>query len=257
MKKNETKTNPATIFDGFSAIIADPKSTDSEVLIARYELAKLSNPDKTPADILAELNEDSKRTAIKSIVKAENGATIIDWYAFLLGVTYPVLTGEDSNPTATKELRVSDFIALKTSKRSRKFAIDGTLYGLLDMFGGNICTEYHKTRETTTATDLLFLSKYTSDLDGFKAENPQSVNAMEKQMQTIWNTLFTAERAPKAKKMYVRHLSDRYNKATKDGYANANAIGLLQEVVNHARDAKAGKKYEIKGRLECQKKNDQ
>lgn len=263
MSKKNTNTNNApavTIADMAISTISNPTASASERLYAQYLLAVDSNPDKAPADLLAELNDDSKAVAVRSIVKAENGSAVIDWYAFMLGVTYPVLTGDDTDPVAYKALKVADFLALKANSRSKKFTIDPTLYTLLDLFGGNICTEYHKTRESSALVDLLYLSKYTTDLDGFKAENPASIGSMEKQLQTICNTLFTADHAPTIRKAHVRHLSDRFNKATRynaekgTGYTNGNAISLLQEIIEHAKNAHDGVKvYGVNGRLECQK----
>lgn len=261
MSKKNTTTAPAkSPVDIAVDILADNTASAEARIYAQYIVNKHSNPSLSAFDICEELNEQSKTTAISTIVKGNT----IDWYAFLLGVSYPVLDlSNTTDPeTTTKELKVSDFLCIKANKKSNKIQMDGLLSSLLDMFGGNICTEYHSARSADSGLSLLWLSKYTTDLDGFKAENPHSIGSMEKQLQTICNTLFTAELAPVIRKSHVRHLSDRFNVATRynaekgTGYRNGNAIALLQEVVYHARDAKNGVKvYGVAGRLECQRED--
>lgn len=244
-KKSVTTTTPAVAV----APVVKSTLTSAEVL-AMFEKSRTADPSKTYATHAEEINAISKASAVASVVTGDE----VDWFKFMQGVSYWVISDEGSaEPTAEKSLRVADFLALRKSSKTSKIAINGQLYALLDMFGSNLCTEFHQTRKVDTDTDILWLSKYTSDLDCFKAETRTSVNNMEKQLQVICNTLFTAEKSPRIRKTHVRHLSDRFNKATRNGYTNGNAISLLQEVIYHANDAHTGKVYEVKGRLEAQK----
>ena len=211
-------------------------------------------------------NEEAKSNCIKLLrmTAEKNPTTFFNWAIktpehfeyFQISENY----NDPEKAVTVKTVKMSDIFALKKTKNSAKIPLTegqfSQLYCTLEAFGANLSEEYFSTKSDTPALLKVYLKFAGLEPHTF---NGKSINALEKQLQIIFNTMLGADEfTPKAKKMYVRHLSEMFTRAIRttdrySGYKNGNAIQLLQLVVEHARDAKNGVNYGINSGLACHK----
>ena len=251
------KTEGEQMFERATAILNDPKATDSDKIFAEYIVGTYGMA--TPSDLATvadKLNTKYKLSAIRSMMDGNSPK----WDKVLSGVTYPQIDLEaKENPIKEKSVKMSDIFGIKTNSKSIKLALTAqpdSLFAMLNVFGSNICDAFHADLES--ACNLRVFTKYTDApkcffADEAKGTDPKSKTQLEKQLQTITDTIFGKD-AVKIRKAHVAHLEASFTKATTADYRNGNEIALLQLIVNHARDAKNGKNaYTNNGKLSCQR----
>ena len=229
--------------------VSNPKAD----IKSRFHAQYIINIDGQVPDMYKMIADNMNRASLEGAIASLFNERAFDWLTLTKGVFYPVIDTEATDvPVKMRTVKVSDVFSTRKTKNSKKREIPGTLFAMLEAFGVNVCNEYVQTRSEFIAK-LQVYSKYTNAPDCFFCETASSVGKLEEQLQLIFNEMFSAENAPKAKKMYVRHLSDSFTKADKEGYRNGNAVKLLQVVVDHAQDALYNRKYAVKSGLASHK----
>ena len=256
-----TKTNTKTT----TTETKTPEVQTMERLLTAYMDKTTTNPDVNKSELCEELNKTAKGEVLATLYKGD----AVKWDVLLSDVQYPQINPENpDNDVVWKSVKVSDLFGIKTNKNSTKLALTAHpshLFALLNVFGGNLCDSFHTSMET--ACTLRVFAKYTDApkcffADDAKGTDPKSNSQLEKQLQTICDTLWGAD-AVKVRKSHVVHLKAQFVrthaiKATKDGktygYSNGNEVALLQLVLNHARDAHKGiNSYDHNGKLSAQR----
>lgn len=234
--------------------VLSSKDTSKETSALAHFICEVGEND--PATFADTVNKSALSGAIASIYPVGGK---IDWNRMIDGIEYPVIIipdDPDGLPTAKmRVVRSADVFCVKPNAKSTRRAIPGDLFAMISTFGGNISKEFTSDREGVAT--LRTFCKYTSvpncffddDKTGRKAD---SIGSLESQFQAILDTM-TGAGTIKAKKCYVRHLSDTFNKTIKTGYRNGNEVSLLQVILDHAKDAKTGKTYAVKSSLTVHK----
>ena len=248
-------TEKVNIVKRCNAIIADEKADASSKFYAHFVVDTYDMNSADREQYAVNMNRASLIGAINGLFTDAG----FDWMRLIRGTTYPVLdinADADADPVKIKTVKASDCFAIKQTKNSKKSVIPADIYCMLEMFGGNLCEEYVKTRNDAEIHIRVF-SKYSTDADCFFSDaetgrDATSMAQLEKQFQVILNTLVGAD-IIKAKKKYVRHLSDMFIKANSNGWRNGNAVALLNHVINHAQDALYERNYSMKSGLAVHK----
>ena len=232
-------------------ILANTQSTQAEKHLANYILA-IDGKDNTEAEAVAvAMNKKSLAEAVTTLWNGDS----FNWENLIDGTKYLFINTEadtDVEAITEKTVLVRDVFCKKLTKTTKKHLIDPLLYAMVTTLGNNMGIAFANDHKDVVSM-LKVYTKFTDAPKCFFGENASSNNAMEKQFQLIMDTMLTAEKAPKAKKMYVTHTKDTFIRANKDGYKNGNEITLLQILVDHIADCKNGKKYNYVSKLDGHK----
>lgn len=252
-------TEPKTTADKVAELVAkartiiiDPTATVADRLNAGYIIKLADNPNGNPEELAEDLNKRAKAEVLATLYKGD----AVKWNDLLKIVQYPQINPEAKEDWIVwRAVKVSDLFGIKTNKNSSKLALTSQpdhLFAVLNVFGGNLCESFHTSMES--ACILKVFTKYTDApkcffADPEKQTDPKSNSQLEKQLQTVCNSLFGLETV-KIRKAHAVHLKAQFIKATTTDYRNGNELALLQLILNHARDAHAGKvNYDHKSKL--------
>jgi hypothetical protein len=158
-----------------------------------------------------------------------------------------------------KFVLVRDIFCKKKTKNSTKAVIDPMLYAMVTTIGNNFGIAFAENHKEVVSM-LKVYTRFSNAPKCFFEDTCASNNSLERQLQTIADTMYGKADTVKIKKMYVVHAKDTFIRATKNGYKNGNEIALLQILVDHIADCKNGKKYthtsKLDGHKEVKDKND-